>query len=862
MTSDDGVYSIQQDAANDLLDTLLQQTIGYGKNSISSLNEYISYRDELIDTIANDETIKIALADGFLSEDSIASSVDAYLGTLEKFEDYYNNWYDLVASDTANGIQNIIDEFATNLSEEDSDGKSIEDQLHDFEKWIDSLTLNKREIVYKISCDTETAEWTLSDWQSALDNYEIPEEDKISFSELIRDPTNGSENQFVKQINAYKDKISKLDEVYKSYANNDFDPTELFLEFPELAAYSDDLGAAILELKEKLTGGEDALGNFTGIYKVFRDQFGKLKTADDIVALTNLMNAVMGLKIDMDSVLSVQQLSTGFDQLGKIYLDVLNKEDFDFASVLDDENFKSSFGNLGDAYEDFIKVITNSPSDIDACQEAFNNLAAKYIDKSNALSNLTDENKEIVSAMLKQMGVANASVIVDRALAIQKERLALRTGELADKEYDEIYSLYEEAEAGSTTKQVLAELAAEKYLVNENGIRTSSDIDQLIALANSANATTATLGRLAKAKSLIAQADAEREKAAASSGFLKRSLHSVIATSYEKEAQRLINEGLDYDEIDASDFKVDYTGGYKTNKAVSSSGSSKSKSSNEDNAKSFDWIEVAIDRIERAVDRLKTTATSAYKALKTKLGATYDEISKVNEEIAVHGLAYERYMEEANSVGLSSDLASKVQDGTIDLTEYDSETQELIKDYQEWYEKALDCSDAIQQLHEDLASLYEDNFNNIKDDFDSQLELLEHMTTTYETGIDKLEAQGYLQSTEYYAALKDVEQKNIAVLNQELASLTQSFSEAMASGEIDEESEAWYGMQSSINEVKEAIDEAELSLAKYAQTMREVEWEHFDYTRERIAQVTQESDFMIELMSNSDMHTDNGQLTD
>lgn len=103
----------------------------------------------------------------------------------------------------------------------------------------------------------------------------------------------------------------------------------------------------------------------------------------------------------------------------------------------------------------------------------------------------------------------------------------------------------------------------------------------------------------------------------------------------------------------------------------------------------------------------------------------------------------------------------------------------------------MDCSDAIQQLHEDLASLYEDNFNNIKDDFDSQLELLEHMTTTYETGIDKLEAQGYLQSTEYYAALKDVEQQNIAVLNNELASLTQSFSEAMASGEIEEGSEAW-----------------------------------------------------------------------
>ena len=45
-------------------------------------------------------------------------------------------------------------------------------------------------------------------------------------------------------------------------------------------------------------------------------------------------------------------------------------------------------------------------------------------------------------------------------------------------------------------------------------------------------------------------------------------------------------------------------------------------------------------------------------------------------------------MQEANSVGLSSGLAQKVQDGTIDINEYDSDTREKIKEYQEWLEKA------------------------------------------------------------------------------------------------------------------------------------------------------------------------------
>lgn len=308
------------------------------------------------------------------------------------------------------------------------------------------------------------------------------------------------------------------------------------------------------------------------------------------------------------------------------------------------------------------------------------------------------------------------------------------------------------------------------------------------------------------------------------------------------------------------------TSNYGNTKSSSSSKSSSSKSSSssssdEKEPQEFDWIEVAIDRIERAIDRLKTTATSTYKALKTKLGATASEITKVNQELALQEQAYNRYIQQANSVGLSSGLASQVRNGTIDINEYDEDTKKLIDDYKQWYEKALDCSDAIQELHENLASLYEDDFNNIKDDFDNQLGLLEHLTNTYKTGQDKLEAKGRLESTKYVAALKNVEQQNIGVMNKELNSLIQSFSEAMASGEIEEYSESWYSMQQEINDVKEAIDEANLSLLEYDKTMREINWGYFDYMEDRISQITAESDFLIDLMSNSKMYDDNGQLT-
>lgn len=302
--------------------------------------------------------------------------------------------------------------------------------------------------------------------------------------------------------------------------------------------------------------------------------------------------------------------------------------------------------------------------------------------------------------------------------------------------------------------------------------------------------------------------------------------------------------------------------GKSSSNKKSSSSSNKSTNNAEDELKVFDWIEIAIDRIEQVIDRLKATATSTYKALKTKLGATADEISVVNQELALQQQAYTRYMQEANSVGLSSDLAEKVRAGSIQISEYDEDTQKLIKSYSDWYEKAIECSDAIDELHQNLAELYEDNFDNIQDDFDSRLGLIEHSVNQYDAGIDMLEARGYLESLDYYIALQDVEKQRIAMLNKELAGLTQAFSDAMNSGEIEKYSESWFEMQDSINGVKEEIAEANVELAEYAKTMREVEWSYFDYTQERISQLTQEADFLIDLMSNSDLHTDKGQLTD
>lgn len=315
-------------------------------------------------------------------------------------------------------------------------------------------------------------------------------------------------------------------------------------------------------------------------------------------------------------------------------------------------------------------------------------------------------------------------------------------------------------------------------------------------------------------------------------------------------------------------------GGYKphtadsssTSRKPSSSSSSSKKSSSskddKDDSEIIDWIEIAVDRIERAIDRLATVATSPFRKLAERINATNDELSKMAYELSLQQSAYDRYIQQANSVGLSSDLAAKVQNGTIDITEYDGDTADKIKDYQKWYEKALDCKDAILELKESIAELYQNKFDDIATDYENKLSLLEHMTNAYNNGIDDLEERGYLASTKYYEALRNVEKQNIDVRKQELADLTKQMSEAINSGSIAEGSEAWYEFQKQINEVKESIQESEIAMVEFANTIREIKWEHFDYLQEQISNITEEANFLIDLMENSDLYTDNGQLTD
>lgn len=295
-----------------------------------------------------------------------------------------------------------------------------------------------------------------------------------------------------------------------------------------------------------------------------------------------------------------------------------------------------------------------------------------------------------------------------------------------------------------------------------------------------------------------------------------------------------------------------------------SSSSSKANKDAKEFEETLDLIEIAINRITQAIDRVKIKAESVFNVLSSRNGAVDEEISKITQKINLQSKAYDGYMKKANSIGLSESWAKKIRDGSIEIsTIKDEDLAKKIKEYKEFYEKATEAKDAIAGLHEEIAKLYNDKFNNISNDFENKLSLIEHLTTTYDNGLSKLEEQGYFASSKYYTAMQGAENEKIKIQKQELSELIKAMSEGVNSGKIKEGSEAWYKMQQEINSVKESIQESETEVIKLQNAIREIEWERFDFLQDQISSITEESDFVTELLSKSDLHDkESGKFTD
>ena len=746
------------------------------------------------------------------------------------------------------------------------------------------------ELQTKITQDSEAGKNTSKD-QKRLSNIKKQmtsiEEHAKEMADVVNDQKEAYEGLYAAGFDVQGNDLAIYEEVrdgteaYQEFCNTLNDTTKAYSELSNEEKRQLILSKAVLggKTKEEAQKIVDSISD-EDLEFVGQIHFNRESTIqsvhDEIDAIKSEANSYgSGNKTDIsfaDQLAQIQSLSEGLDQLDKIYADVLDKEDFDWSSILNNDGFTKAFGDMQNvtdeyksAYDDFINTITNNSNDISACQSAFDDLATAYIYNSGALDNLTIETKDATIAMLEQMGVENAKEFVESQVAITtseiraaQEALGISTENLTDLTIEQITQLLNEGEISDYARNHLYQLYLSQINLNNNPVDTTKTINNLLNIVGASSDAGKALAELGK---IMVQISNAQEYLSTASG--DTSLVEATLSGLEKRAEKIRSDAT-ASFTSSVNVKSKYTGGSKTNSAKTNSAKNKSGSSSsaKDTAKTFDLIEIYINRISRSIDKLNKKVSNTWLSWSKRNKALKQELNKVLELQTAQEKAAKYYKKKANKITLSSDknkdakLKEQLRNGAINIkTVKDDKLAEKMQQYLDYWDKVKEYTDAAADSFEQYQSLVVQKFEEIQAKYDARIGYQENRKNAVQDALDLAEAKGQEIGSAYYTKQKGINDKEIKKYKNEEKELIK----AMAY--VPKYSEQWYEMKDAISEVHSKYVQLQADNAELQNSINELKFDRFDELINKIDDVGNECDFLKDLLSD-DIFDDAGNITD
>lgn len=749
---------------------------------------------------------------------------------------------------------------------------------------------------------------------------------------------------------------------------------------------------------ELLRQGESALKSYLKKLQGIASQNEiEIKASAAVDSMANMKSAVASLS-DLYNQSVLQSASENADNFTTFAADpaTLNSIESafnEFSEKLKAEGNNDAVNVINDALDNFEKTAVEAFGDDDYAeqmQDAINRLITSYIDQTDVIKNLTEENKEWSVAQLEAMGITNALDVVEDRLTKVNQKLSKSYSKLTDSitAYKDAVSRNDEEAQQSSLEDITNELNSvydytdskgnkiqvfdtEYVKANLEAISTAienttdkyDDLDkmaskQYIAKLKEEVDDTNLRAKFVWLEDAMMRLDGSQLEIGASMDDTEviRALNNIYATGKYtvEEFQKMVSQisggtisatpGWDWidtgAEMEVPDFSNQHGWGsssvtpkkvtvklkqrlpkftyeYKSKgsagrlanySAPSTSGSSggggggggsEPTQPKEESEETFDWIEVAIQRIEEEISRLDKVVGNSYDLWINRNEALVKEMEKTTEEIKAQQLAQSEYLRNANAVqvnngkGLNDDdygendelvkandqklldearaawatgeYQRKVREGQMsgdDIEKIQNHfLSETIQFYQELYNKSVAAGDAVQDLQIKLGELARTNFDHVKSEYEELIQYITDSADIINEKINRTEEHGYFVSKSYYQDLLKLESGNLAYLEGEYEDLIKKRDEAVAAGYIAESSSEWNQMNQEINAVNKSIEESKTKTVELNNAIRQLEWDRFDWLEDRISKINEEASFLVDLMSNDQLYEDNGKLT-
>ena len=606
-------------------------------------------------------------------------------------------------------------------------GEENQDNIDHFK----SLTDDLNDSIFSTARDLQKQQDNISDYYNTI--KDIPYEDLTTEQKEIVDSYNAISNAIsliYQQLDPNTWNSMQVDDIFST---DGIEKTK-----DELVAMAQS-GELTPETIKGYTNLNNALGETTLSAQDLCNELYAIADAQGEVQGSTLNETDIQLGISETISQLNTQLKPAFDSLSKAWKEIFTIEDgqeiFSLDSVDTDMLYSiqetiSKLNELDEvsidtqSYENLARVLTNANSTADDVKRSFNEFATSIVDGVTVTNEFNESTKDTCIKLMEEMGIVNADEIVIQKLNKAKLNYKIASLDFSKTTADEIRELVSYGESLNLTKQQVFGLYIQQLQLNNNPIQAKNSIIQLYSLTKAGTETANALLDVYKMMDLISKGYQALEN-----GGLSKEQKRVTELEISK-LENKINKRLS-DMV--QDVDVNWDGLYPDKEET--------KSSAKDTTESFDWIERAVESLQNRFNSLQKIVDSTFTTTAEKAKALSDQLGLINKEIELQQYAYEEYMSKAESVGLSDNYKSLVQNGAISIEDIaDEELKKAIDAYTKWYDKAKDTQDKINDLYDKSKDLHVSAFENGAKELEklrdsqaiSEREYLDRMTALWE----------------------------------------------------------------------------------------------------------------------------------
>lgn len=242
-----------------------------------------------------------------------------------------------------------------------------------------------------------------------------------------------------------------------------------------------------------------------------------------------------------------------------------------------------------------------------------------------------------------------------------------------------------------------------------------------------------------------------------------------------------------------------------------------------------DWVEVLFQRLESQYDLLMSQM-ERIAHLPDKQEKLYEAMSKNSELMNKTQQAIGTYQSHFDSIvqqsGINPLILHQIQNGSMDISKYDDDTQKIISELQSYYDKLVDCNKQYDDLLNKQSELAQTALDNIEDYID-MMTGIESSAVDYQEALRELAAAKgeSAYSDNMYGSLQESikNQQDVAgKLQSQIKSYQDEINKLMTNGYMAEYSTEWFEAQAALNGFRQEAAEAEKTLIDLKDQLQEL----------------------------------------